>query len=332
MFYRNVLRPCLFRLDPERAHHLALWLLQRAPRLLGPSPSRVQRRFELWGLQFRNRIGLAAGFDKNAVALPAWQALGFGFVEVGTVTRHAPPRNPLPRMFRCPEVGGLINRLGFPNDGAKAIARRLAMYRERYSHNDFPIGVNIGKSKVTPPEDAADDYLYSFEALYEYADFFVVNVSSPNTPGLRDLQSPERLAPMLEAIQSRNRTRHAKPIAVKIAPDLEDEEIAAIVELVQTLGLNGIVATNTTVDHSAVSIDERGGLSGRPLAGRSNEVIRLIHRESNGTLPTIGVGGVFTDEDYHQKIAAGASLVEIYTALVYRGPSVVANLLAGTDV
>ncbi len=317
-------------MDPERVHHLALSLLEMTPlaALLSGAPRGVSQPVRLWGLEFRNRLGLAAGFDKNAVALPAWHALGFGFAEIGTVTRYRQDGNPRPRIFRCPEVKGLVNRLGFPNDGADAIVSRLRKYRKQ-ARPGFPVGANIGLSKITPLEEASEDYLYSLRTLYAEVDFFVVNVSSPNTPGLRELQSPERLEPILRRLQAYNREHSAKPLLVKVAPDLTEGGLADIIGLAGEVGLDGIVATNTTVDHSAIQLDEKGGLSGRPLAKRSTEVIRFIHQETNGRLPIIGVGGVFTADDYREKLDAGATLVEVYTALVYQGPRVAAEILGG---
>ena len=318
-------------MDAERSHHLALSMLASTPAatLASLISSGVSEPVRLWNLTFRNRLGLAAGFDKNGIALPAWYALGFGFVEIGTVTRHPQAGNAKPRLFRCPGAKGLVNRLGFPNDGSEVIAQRLRQNRKARGAVDFPIGANIGLSKITPLEEAEGDYLYSLRTLYDAADFFVVNVSSPNTPGLRDLQSPQRLAPILEKLQEYNREKTSKPLLVKVAPDLADGAIAEVVGLVQDLGLDGIVATNTTVDHSSIRLREEGGLSGKPLSKRSTEVIRIINREARGNLPIIGVGGVFTADDYQEKLDAGAALVEIYTALVYQGPRLVSRLLRG---
>ncbi len=316
-------------MDPERVHHLALSVLQKTPLAALMSGAPVSEPVELWNLTFRNRLGLAAGFDKNAVALPAWYALGFGFAEIGTVTRYPQEGNPRPRVFRCPEVKGLVNRLGFPNEGADAIVARLLNYKMDRAATGFPVAANIGLSKITPLEEASEDYLYSLRKLYAEVDFFVVNVSSPNTPGLRELQSPELLEPILKRLQTYNREHSAKPLLVKVAPDLTDKGIADVVGLARDLDLDGIVATNTTIDHSAIQLDEKGGLSGKPLSKRSTEVIRLIHRETNGRLPIIGVGGVFTADDYKEKLDAGASLVEVYTALVYQGPRLVRQILGG---
>jgi dihydroorotate dehydrogenase len=326
--YTSLIRPVLFRFDPEWIHHRALEVLAHAPAgLCLAAGSEAEDPVDMFGLRFRNRIGLAAGLDKNAAALAAWQHLGFGFVEIGTVTRHAQPGNPKPRVFRCPEEQGLINRMGFPNGGAEGVVPRLETFRARGRRPDFPVAANIGKSKATELADAAEDYLFSFRTLYALADFFVVNVSSPNTPGLRSLQQKDALGPILKALQEENRSRGGKPLLLKIAPDLQDREIGEILELLAEFRLDGIVATNTTIDHSSIRLRETGGLSGRPLARRSTEVIRFIARESGGKLPIIGVGGIFTREDYLEKLEAGASLVEVYTGFVYRGPGLVGELL-----
>lgn len=318
-FYTSVLRPLAFRLDAESVHHAAMAVMEHTPlpRILGAGRAVPGTPVDLWGLRFRNRLGLAAGFDKNARAMAAFHALGFGFMEVGTITRHAQPGNPRPRIFRCPREQALINRMGFPNDGAAALARRLA---DRPRFPDFPIGVNLGKSKTTPLEEAPSDYLDSFERLHAHGDFFVVNVSSPNTPGLRNLQAPDQLRPIFEALLPANRRLGAKPLLVKIAPDLDEPSLASVLELATSLGLDGIVATNTTLDHSAVALQETGGLSGRPLARRSTEIIRFIHRETGGRLPIIGVGGIFTADDVKEKLDAGATLVQSYTGFIYQGP------------
>ncbi len=330
MLYSRVLRPILFGLNPETAHHAALRLLSQPGfgAVIGTAEA-PRDPLQLWNLTFRNRLGLAAGFDKNAIALRAWKALGFGFVEIGTATRHPQPGNPRPRLFRCRRERGLVNRLGFPNDGADVIAARLRQYRQRFPDDGFVIGANIGKSRVTTIEDAATDYLYSFRQLYDLADFFVVNVSSPNTPGLRDLQSPDRLKPILELLQHENRA--AKPLLVKIAPDLSSQDIRAIVALARDVELSGIVATNTTIDHSSIELTESGGLSGKPLTMRSTEVVRMIRDECHGALTIVGVGGVFTAADYQEKRQAGAELVELYTGLIYEGPKIVTRILTGAS-
>lgn len=317
--YDRFLRPLFFRFDPESVHHFSMALMAATPltRCLSgfrPAPHHPVRAF---GLDFRNPLGLAAGFDKNAHALAAFHHLGFGFMEVGTITRHPQPGNPRPRIFRCPSHHALVNRMGFPNDGAEALARRLAAWKPRPG---FPIGINLGKSKITPLEEAHADYRWSFERLYTRGDFFVVNVSSPNTPGLRNLQSPDQLRPILRSLQEFNRAAAHKPLLLKIAPDLEPADIAAILQLITDEGLHGIVATNTTLDHQNIPLRESGGLSGRPLARKSTEIIRFIHRETSGRLPIIGVGGIFTADDAREKLDAGATLIQAYTGFIYQGP------------
>lgn len=329
MIYEKFLRPILFRTDPEWIHGVGLAALQQPglARVLGNFVGPQGHPLRLFNLVFRNRLGLAAGFDKNAEVVPAMYHLGFGFVEVGTVTAHAQPGNPRPRVFRIPESRALVNRLGFPNEGAEAIARRLARLRSDCVFHHYPIGVNIGKSKITPLDQAPDDYLQSFRLVEPHGDFFVVNVSSPNTPDLRKLQSPDHLRDILRPIIEHNRATSGKPLLVKIAPDLQWQEIDEILATIQDLQLDGIVATNTTIARHGVRCNEEGGLSGEPLRERSTEVIRYIVRTTGGRLPVIGVGGVLTRDDYQEKLDAGASLVQTYTGFVYKGPMVVKNLL-----
>lgn len=326
MIYSSLIRPLLFRLDAERAHRFALTMLSRTPiaSILAAGRAAPQEPVNLFGLTFRNPLGLAAGADKNGVALPAWEKLGFGFCEVGTVTRHPQPGNAAPRVFRYRAEEAIVNRLGFPNDGAEAVARRLMTVRERNTFTDFPVGVNIGKSKATPLEDAARDYVASFQLLHEVGDYFVVNVSSPNTPGLRELQAPEKLRAIFSALQETNRPK--KPLLVKIAPDLDDRELDGIVALALEMKLDGVIATNTTLAPGGIANREEGGLSGRPLAARSTDVIRAI-RARAATLPIVGVGGVFTADDLREKRDAGAELVQLYTGLVFRGPKIAFEIL-----
>jgi dihydroorotate dehydrogenase len=321
--YQRLVRPLLFSLDPETAHHLAIAALKTASTsaaLLAPL-----RRFrppddpvQLFGLTFRNRVGLAAGFDKNGVALPAWEALGFGFVEIGTVTAQAQPGNPRPRIFRYPEQQALINRLGFNNDGAEAVAARLRQLKQSGRWPAIPVGINIGKSKATPLEQAPDDYLYSFRQLQDFADYVVLNVSSPNTPGLRDLQAQTALSALFEPIIRENTRRI--PLLVKLAPDLPLDELQQIITTCEQHGVAGIVATNTTLDHSAIppAQDQTGGLSGAPLRHKSTEFIRAIRERTK--LPIIGVGGITNAETAQEKQAAGANLLQVYTGFVYSGP------------
>jgi len=345
--YRSLVRPLLFsglRADPEQVQQqvmaLCRWLNQDTPlrqrlrqqlqQFFALPDARLER--ELWGLRFPNPIGLAAGFDKNGVASAVWSAFGFGFAELGTVTWHPQPGNPRPRLFRLPADRAAINRMGFNNWGAEAMARELA----RSPRATIPIGINLGKSKITPLEQAKDDYLASFRCLHPWGDYFVVNVSSPNTPGLRDLQAKEQLAPILEALQGANTPR--KPLLLKIAPDLSEPEICAILELIQTYELAGIIATNTTIRREGLKTTvipatgrsptaEAGGLSGAPLKDRATEVIRFIHQQTHGRLPIIGVGGIFDAADVQEKLNAGARLVQLYTGWVYQGPTLLKELL-----
>jgi dihydroorotate dehydrogenase len=332
VIYRTFVRPILFRLDPERSHDLALTLLGSA----GPPLSYVRRpgsgdsRFSVvvCGIPFPTPIGLAGGFDKAGRALWAWPALGFGFVEVGTVTALPQPGNPRPRVFRLPEDEALINRLGFNSPGARAVAARLAAVRRSRPY-PIPLGANIGKSAAVPAEEALADYVFSLERLHPYADFLVVNVSSPNTPGLRGLQMRSALTPLLDGLSRRNQALGAKPLFVKIAPDLREAELEEIAGALEGRA-QGIVATNTTMRRNGLrsaARSEAGGLSGRPLSASATHVIRAIFRLTGGRVPIIGVGGVFTAEDAYAKIKAGASLVELYTGFVYGGPGTPRRIL-----
>lgn len=339
--YKKILRPILFRsFDAETIHHLTLRLLERTPlaSLIMCGKKQPQDPFELWGLRFPNRLGLAAGLDKDAVALSAWQRLGFGFVEVGTVTPQPQAGNPRPRIFRCVKEEALINRMGFPNQGVEAMIQRLKKYRSYIQKNNASsstldpkniiLGINIGKGRETPIEEASADYLHAFEKLFPYGDFFVVNVSSPNTPGLRVLQNPEHLHPILRSLQNFNSMQsERKPLLLKLAPDIEPHQLESILEVALAHKLDGIVATNTTIDHSSVSLKETGGLSGKPLRAKSTEIIRSIYRLTDGKIPIIGVGGVFSRRDYLEKLDAGATLVQLYTGLIYEGPHIVHHVL-----
>ena len=326
--YRNVLRPLLFALDPEMVHHLAIAGLRlggRALRSFAPvQDPRLART--VFGVTFPNPVGLAAGFDKNAVALRAWEGLGFGFVEAGTVTARAQPGNPKPRIFRVPEYAALINRLGFNNDGADAVAARLQHLKEAGGWPRIPVGINLGKSKVTPLEEATADYLLSFQRLHTFGDYFVLNVSSPNTPGLRALQDRAALDELLGHIQSRNST--GKPVLVKIAPDLEWAAIEEILSLVQEHAVAGLIATNTTIDQGSLpaQLRRQGGLSGTPLRARSTEVVRFIAERSPVSI--IAVGGIMSADDALEKFDAGAALVQLYTGFVYEGPRLVREICA----
>ncbi len=345
-FYRSLIRPALFTQDSETIHNRTLAALgwaARQPalcRALDCAYGSPDLPLELFGLRFPNPVGLAAGMDKQAAAVPVWRSLGFGFSELGGVTWHAQPGNPQPRMFRAVADEALVNRMGFNNGGARALAERLAAWREQRRWPDHPVGINLGKSKVTALEEAADDYANSFRVLWPHADFFVVNVSSPNTPNLRQLQDKSALDEILAALQQVNaqqaKTRKPKPILVKVAPDLTFEALDEILELVDPRQLAGIVATNTTIARPATEdarlqrvYAETGGLSGRPLRARSTEVIRHLFRQTKGAVPLIGVGGIASAADAWEKITAGASLVQVYSGLVYEGPSVVREIVDG---
>ncbi|MDB6172052.1 MAG: hypothetical protein JWL59_1363 [Chthoniobacteraceae bacterium] len=325
-FYKQFLRPLLFSVDAEHVHHLAMGALAAGGPLLHKLKPAHDRRLErtVFGVRFPNPVGLAAGFDKNAVALPAWEMLGFGFAEVGTITGRAQPGNPKPRIFRVPEIGGLINRLGFNNDGADAVAVRLRRLQNAGRWPHIPVGINLGKSKVTPIEEATSDYLLSFERLHHFGDYFVLNISSPNTPNLRSLQDSAALDELLGTIQRRNTDR--RPLLIKIAPDLEWEPIEEIIALAKEHKLAGIIATNTTVDHSQVPVSRRqqGGLSGRPLRERSTQIVRFIAERTS--LPVIAVGGVFSADDALEKFDAGALLIQLYTGFIYQGPRLIREI------
>lgn len=324
--YERVLRPFFFALDPESAHHLALAVFRGAGRWW-PKTRVAGTPATLFGLHFRHPVGLAAGFDKNGVALPMWEALGFSFAEIGTVTARAQPGNPRPRIFRYPAQRALINRLGFNNDGADVVARRLTRLRQIDAWPKIPIGINLGKSRATALEDAVEDYRYSYRQLSGLADYVVLNVSSPNTPGLRDLQHATQLEELLRAI---NRDRRGIPLLVKIAPDLPENQLADLLEVCQRHQVSGIIATNTTLDHSSIagSPDEAGGLSGAPLRGKSTAIIHQVAARTD--LPIIGCGGIFDAESAREKLAAGASLLQVYTGFIYRGPALVREIAAGT--
>ncbi len=342
--YHKIVRPVLFVQDAERAHDFTLRLLARAShsKLVRGAVERFfpapELPIELFGLKFPNPVGLAAGMDKAGDAVPIWEKLGFGFCELGGVTWHAQPGNPRPRIFRAVRDGAIVNRMGFNNPGAEAMARNLAEWKRSGCWPRHPVGINLGKSKITPLEKAAEDYAKSFRALRESADFFVVNVSSPNTPGLRDLQDKPALAGILAAIRDAQRPATGapslKPILVKIAPDLSNEAIDEVLELATTHDISGIVATNTTLsrphtrDMNLEKIySETGGLSGKPLRARSTEIIRHIFKQTRGKLPIIGVGGIFNADDAWEKISAGASLVQIYTGLVFEGPGLAKEIV-----
>ena len=333
--YRRVMRPLAFALDAETAHHAAMAVLRVTPpgllrALAGTRPDhRLERT--VFGVRFPNPVGLAAGFDKDGVALAAWPSLGFGFVEAGTLTTHAQPGNPRPRLFRVPGSGALINRLGFNNGGADAAAARFAALRAAGRWPAIPVGLNLGKSKATPLERATEDYTESLGKLHPYGDYFVLNVSSPNTPGLRALQGHDELDALLRAVQAKNRSLPTpRPMLVKIAPDLGFEQIEEVLALATQHELAGIVATNTTVDHSSLppgAPAETGGLSGEPLRTRSTEIVRFLAERTS--LPIIAVGGVSDAASAREKLDAGAALVQLYTGFVYGGPTTVPAICAG---
>ena len=336
--YKLFLKPILFLFPPERAHHLTVFLLKIMlaipvigwifKKLYEVKDERLERK--VFGLNFPNPVGLAAGFDKDGKYYKAMSALGFGFIEIGTVTPVGQKGNPQPRLFRLPKDGGLINRMGFNNEGVEAMVERLKKRRPK----NLIVGGNIGKNKLTPNEKAINDYSICFEALFPYVDYFVVNVSSPNTPGLRELQEKEPLTVLLTHLQNLNKQKPSpKPILLKIAPDLTDEQLDDILDIVQDTHLDGIIATNTTIDRSNLKTSDleiekigNGGLSGVPLTQRSTEVIRYLHQKSNGKVTIIGVGGIASPEDALEKLEAGATLVQVYSGLVYAGPSLVKQI------
>ncbi|HEY4258107.1 MAG TPA: quinone-dependent dihydroorotate dehydrogenase [Candidatus Udaeobacter sp.] len=329
--YERFIRPLLFSLDAEAAHHFTIALLRqssyfdlalRTLKAFQPLP----RPKVLFGLNFPNPIGLAAGLDKNGVAIPAWAAIGFGFIEIGTVTAKAQSGNPKPRIFRLPKQQALINRLGFNNDGADAIAERLRRLRRSGRWPAVPVGINIGKSRATPLEQATDDYVYSFRLLRDFADYIALNVSSPNTPGLRELQEPRKLSELLQAI-GREPGAAPKPVLVKISPDLSSTELEAMLAVCEENAVAGIIATNTTVDHSSVPLEfnQEGGLSGAPLREKSTALLREIVGKSS--IPVIASGGIFDAESAHEKFQAGAQLVQLYTGFVYRGPRLLREIM-----
>ena len=328
--YSSLIRPVLFRFEPETAHRLTLAAL-RVPglaRLFVPSKPPKEERVKLMGLHFRNRLGIAAGVDKNGDAPLAWKDLGFGFAELGTVTFHPQPGNPRPRVFRYPREQALVNRLGFPNIGAKAFASRLRWLRTHQAVYDFPIGINLGKSKITPLPDAPSDYLGSLKILHALGDFFVINISSPNTAGLRDLAQPDDLRRLLSALQEYNRSAsEPRPMLLKISPDTEDRYLPDLVAITREFALAGIIATNTTSLRTPENPHEAGGLSGRPLTARALAVTRLIRPHLGQDQILIGVGGVMNSGNYQARRQAGADLVQMYTGLVYLGPTAAWDVL-----
>ena len=345
MLWEKIARPLLFKLPAEKAHYLSMGAFDclLAPKLIS---NRFRSRYQVndpslattvFGLDFKNPIGLAAGFDKDARWFPELATLGFGHVEVGTITGQAQPGNPQPRLFRLPKDKAIINRMGFNNDGADGAAARLA--KTKRSSPDDVVGINIGKTKVVPVEEADQDYLFSFERLFAYADYFTVNVSSPNTPGLRKLQNKEPLMRLLSSILELNQRLAAdhevdpKPVLLKIAPDVTDEQLTDIISILREIEMSGIIATNTTLSRADLktnptTVEEigAGGLSGAPLTTRSRMVVKQLHDELKGQVPIVGVGGVMCGEAAWQMILAGASLVQVYTGFIYGGPGMVRDL------
>jgi dihydroorotate dehydrogenase len=347
LFYERILRPVLFRLESERAHELAvdsmaflgrLGPVCRALEALGRVSPSCFRPVEAFGLRFPNAVGLAAGFDKNARAWPAAAALGFGHVEIGTVTAQAQPGNPRPRMFRYPRQEAVINRLGFNNEGSERVALRLSRHGPP-GRRRIPLGINLGKSKAVEIDRAAEDYLASFGRLADFADYITLNVSSPNTPGLRQLQDESRLRELLSAVTGANGRRAAAPgksrvpILLKISPDLGYSGIDSVIGVAAEFRLDGIIATNTTLARPGAfsGVAEAGGLSGAPLSARSAEVIRYVSRATGGKLPIIGVGGITDIRSAAEKLDAGATLVQLYTGLIYRGPFFASRLAWALD-
>lgn len=331
--YKLLIRPILFCFDPEKVHYFtfsALRIINKIPVVSSLFNSfyqfedkRLER--EVFGLKFKNPVGLAAGFDKDAKLYKELSNLGFGFVEIGTLTPKAQDGNPKKRLFRLQEDSGIINRMGFNNGGVLEAVERL-----KKNNGQVLIGGNIGKNKVTPNENATDDYVICFNELYDYVDYFVVNVSSPNTPGLRELQDREPLTKLLQTLQDLNATKpKQKPILLKIAPDLTDDQLLDIIGIVNDTKIAGVIATNTTLSREglqSVNKIEAGGLSGKPLTNRSTEVIRFLAENSNKSFPIIGVGGIHTAEDAIEKLNAGASLVQLYTGFIYEGPSLIKEI------
>jgi len=331
--YKIFIRPILFRIDPEKVHMLLVSFL-RIPlisKIFSIFYSRQNSKLQttIFGLNFRNRVGLAAGFDKNAEVVDQLADLGFGFVEIGTVTPKPQPGNEKPRIFRLPKDSALINRMGFNNHGAERIRERLVLKKSK-----ILVGGNIGKNKITLNENAGQDYLICFEALFDVVDYFVVNVSSPNTPGLRELQEKEPLKKILMDLQEENKKKLSrKPILLKIAPDLENQQLDDIIEIVLSTGIDGLIATNTTILRDNLQTNQAeidrigaGGLSGKPLRDRSTEIIRYLIDKSEAQFPVIAVGGIHSAEDAVEKLNAGASLVQLYTGFIYEGPKLIKNI------
>ncbi len=329
--YKTVIRPLFFSFDPEKIHHFTFSLIRFFHNIGFGSIFRgiysiknPKLEQDIFGLKFPNPVGLAAGFDKDAKLYKELSNFGFGFIEIGTVTPKPQPGNDKPRLFRLKEDSAIINRMGFNNGGVEEAVQRLK------SNTNVLIGGNIGKNKVTPNEEAVNDYIICFEALFDYVDYFVVNVSSPNTPNLRALQEKKPLTDLLQTLQDRNNSKQKrKPILLKIAPDLTDEQLLDIIEIVSATEIDGVIATNTTISREGISSEnkkEMGGLSGKPLSKRATEVIRFLSEKSNKAFPIIGVGGIHSAEDALEKLDAGASLVQLYTGFIYEGPGLIKEI------
>ncbi|MDO4727867.1 MAG: quinone-dependent dihydroorotate dehydrogenase [Bacteroidota bacterium] len=330
--YKNIIRPILFQFDPEKVHHFTFSFLKNICKIPGVSAllrskyniedKRLER--EVFGIKFKNPVGLAAGFDKEAKLFSELSNFGFGFIEIGTLTPKPQDGNPKKRLFRLKEDQAIINRMGFNNQGVFKAVERLK------KNKNVLIGGNIGKNKVTPNQDAIQDYIICFNALYDVVDYFVVNVSSPNTPNLRELQDKEPLTALLSELQLINQKKtKQKPILLKIAPDLTDSQLLDIIDIVNQTKIAGVIATNTTISREGLLSEnkkETGGLSGKPLTKRSTEVIRFLHQKSNNSFPIIGVGGINSPEDAYEKLQAGASLVQLYTGFIYQGPKLVKDI------
>lgn len=340
MIYKTVLRPLLFLRDPEKIHEQTLALLSQLSFLAGVLKRRYyvedsRLQVQLGPLTFPNPVGLAAGFDKNAKAIKIWPGFGFGFIEIGAITAQAQPGNPKPRLFRLPKDEALINRLGFNNEGAEAIGQKLEALRKKGALLKISLGINIGRTKIVENKDAVADYLFTFTRLYPYGDYFTLNVSSPNTPNLRELQEKNYLLDLLQAVQAKNQELanqfkiEKKAILVKIAPDMELWQLDGIIDVVVSQKVDGVVATNASAflrDQLTTKTHEPGGLSGRPLRERATSFIRYLYKATKGKMPIIGSGGIFTAEDAYEKITAGATAVQIYTGFVYEGPAVVKRI------
>ena len=332
IMYKQLIRPLLFCFDPEKVHYFTFSLIRLLSKIPGVSfifkaiyevnDPRLER--EVFGLKFKNPVGLAAGFDKDAKLYKELSNFGFGFIEIGTVTPKAQDGNPKIRLFRLKEDAAIINRMGFNNGGVQEAVERLK------SNTNVLIGGNIGKNKLTPNELATSDYEICFDALYDYVDFFVVNVSSPNTPNLRELQEKEPLTQLLNSLQNKNLARpKQKPILLKIAPDLTNEQLLDIIDIINTTKIAGVIATNTTISREGLQSEnkvETGGLSGKPLTKRATEVIRFLAENSNKSFPIIGVGGIHSAEDALEKLEAGASLIQLYTGFIYEGPALIKKI------